>query len=770
MSYQPAENLTNRTFGGLIVAQFLAGFNDQAIHAAAMFYAMHTRILSQDNAITVMPILFYAPWAIFCTWAGYYADRYSKTLTLRLWKISEIVIASALTAGFYIGTNLAEPHIGGWIVMSCVFMMGTHAAFFAPAKYGAMPEILRPHILSRGNGVLESTTFLASILGTVSGGLLFNHFRGNEVWIGVILLVLAVIGAVASFLIAWLPAASPDRPFPINPIKPLVENLGVMFRSRPLALAVIGIAFFVFVVSYMRASMYMHGETRNPRWSEETTSLIVATVALGVGLGSPLAGYLSGGKVELGLVPLGCLGMIGALLISALAIEHTALLVVALIVIGFFSGFYMVPLYTLLQQRAPKKSKGELVATSNFINVTGAITATLLFKGLVLVGIYTSITPEVQVTDPAIIKGHLAVGTLAEDLRLDHHGKVVEVFLELKGGDVINFRAKGLPEDGFQALIERIGDNIDEEPKRRFIDFDDNFFDLNGAPQKGDEVIVSRYELHGARHFVIRKASQPLGKVYDNEKLPSYLFLGAAAMTMGILFLLWRKLPDFFVRSLFWFRSLGKIRLKTVGMQNLPTEGPVILATNCKDMIGCLEMVSATDRTTKVILIDDDKSLQDGVLLRTLAKRNNLIIVRPGVNNNGQASWLEAKMEALHTLANGHLLAISLEHAEYADAIAALVNELRQETGAPLMPVYCGSLDEGVTVVPQRIRVVFGEIVTPGLGIREATAIQAGGPSAIQTGPTPLATASMVEDCRRAIVALGVWIREHDDSAGTEAH
>src|ERR1019366_6720288 len=160
---------------------------------------------------------------------------------------------------------------------------------------------------------------------------------------GVILLVLSVIGALASFLIAWLPASCPERLFPVNQVKPLVGNLKIIFRSRPLALAALGIAFFVFMVAYMRASMYMHGETRNPRWDEQQTSLIVATVALGVGLGSPLAGYLSGGKVELGLVPVGCLGMIAATTICALAINHTAVLVVALIIIGFFSGFYMVP-------------------------------------------------------------------------------------------------------------------------------------------------------------------------------------------------------------------------------------------------------------------------------------------------------------------------------------------------------------------------------------------------------------------------------------------
>ena len=236
-TFHPADNLRSRTFIGLLIAQFLAAFNDQAIHASAMFFDIKTDTFTEAFAIALMPVLFYAPWALFCTLAGYFADRYSKTMTLRLWKISEIVIALTLTAGFFIGTNLQTPQIGGWIVMSCVFLMGTHAAFFAPAKYGAMPEILRPHILSRGNGILESTTFLASILGTVSGGLLFSIFRNNEVWIGVILLILSVIGAIASFMIVWLPAASPEKLFPTNLFKPLVDNLKVMFRSRPLALA-----------------------------------------------------------------------------------------------------------------------------------------------------------------------------------------------------------------------------------------------------------------------------------------------------------------------------------------------------------------------------------------------------------------------------------------------------------------------------------------------------------------------------------------------------
>src|SRR5260370_33265209 len=120
MAFQPAATLHNRTFIGLIVAQFLAGFNDQAIHAMAMFYARHTGILSEAQAISLMPILFYAPWAIFCTISGYLADRFSKTYALIIWKVAEIVISLVLILGFYLGTNLEMPACA-WIVMSAVF-------------------------------------------------------------------------------------------------------------------------------------------------------------------------------------------------------------------------------------------------------------------------------------------------------------------------------------------------------------------------------------------------------------------------------------------------------------------------------------------------------------------------------------------------------------------------------------------------------------------------------------------------------------------------
>src|SRR5262249_61314948 len=132
----PAPTLATRTYVGLLAAQFLAAFNDQAIHAAAMFFAINTHTLSEGAAIAWMPVLFYAPWALFCTLAGYLADRYSKQSSLVFWKVAEVGICLIALAGFWLGTQgsadgfwLFRKAAGPWVVLSTVFLMGMHSAF-----------------------------------------------------------------------------------------------------------------------------------------------------------------------------------------------------------------------------------------------------------------------------------------------------------------------------------------------------------------------------------------------------------------------------------------------------------------------------------------------------------------------------------------------------------------------------------------------------------------------------------------------------------------
>src|SRR6516225_2565369 len=102
-SFRPAKTLRSRTYIGLLIAQFLAAFNDQAIHASAMFFALRKQTLNEATAIALMPILFYAPWALFCTLAGYFADRFSKRNSLVFWKVAEVGITGIALAGFWAG-------------------------------------------------------------------------------------------------------------------------------------------------------------------------------------------------------------------------------------------------------------------------------------------------------------------------------------------------------------------------------------------------------------------------------------------------------------------------------------------------------------------------------------------------------------------------------------------------------------------------------------------------------------------------------------------
>lgn len=524
----PPNALKSRTFVGLLIAQFLAAFNDQAIHAAAMFYAINTHTMTEGAAISLMPVLFYAPWAIFCTAAGYLADRYSKRNALVTWKIAEVAITIVAMAGFWMGRNGYET-IGPWLVLMTVFLMGTHSAFFVPAKYGVMPEILPPDQLSKGNGLLESLSFLAVILGTVTGGVLSYYYLGHEVIIGGVLVVLAIIGAIASFMIRKVPAANPTRPFPRYIYGPIVRNLRTLFALKPLRLAVIGIAFFTFVVAFMRAAVYMLGESQNPRWDELKTSAIVGTVALGIGLGSPLAGWLSGRRVELRLVPLGALGMITACLAAANFMEDVSTLILCIVGIGFFTGFYIVPLFTLLQHKAPPTSKGDMIATSNFINITGAITASVLFYLVLFVTQQSGLVPKI--VDRKESQGEL--------VRLDMvRGRPVYAEVLLDTGNTL---AIGTKAEEYKSLSPReLAQQILENTAKQSVVIE---VDKPLGP-KGSPVKVSRYEVDGVAHYDIVPADSTHTADYDQRQLPRFLFIGAAIMTLMILFVIWRPLKE----------------------------------------------------------------------------------------------------------------------------------------------------------------------------------------------------------------------------------
>jgi MFS family permease len=712
------DTIRNPTFYGLLIAEFLAAFNDQCIHASAMFFAIQKQALNPTQAIALMPILFYAPWALFCTLSAYFADRYSKRTSLIFWKVAEVGITALALAGFWVGATgeSAFAHqAGAWAVMSCVFLMGTHSAFYVPNKYGCLPEIFKPHALPRANGLVESTSFLAIILGTATGGVLSSEFRGREYYIGMILVALALIGTLTSLLIERIPPADPGRKFPgLLPWKlyrPFFSYLATMLRSRPLIIALNNIAFFTFIVAFMRSTMYMHGESQLPRWDEFKTSLVVAVVALGVGLGSPLAGFLSRGRVELGLVPLGAFGMILFCLIAGLFIHTMPVLITCLVLLGFCSGFYIVPLYTLLQHRAPKGSKGASIASSNVINVTGAIMAQLLFFVLVPVTHRIGLAPEVPAAEVY----------RAELVRINRNKVTHQVTgVVLRGPDGETFTLREGPVDQADEegeLFEFLGMGFGGDDVRG------NILHVKDGLQEGQTVLVSRYPLEGRQinAYQVEEGTRARPTpFYNNEDVPRALFIGAALMMLLSMGLFSRNLPDFVARALLWLRMVGRKPVRIANQQNLPTEHAAILVSNCHRFEDAMRLQSCIDRRVRTVLSEEQPPQQRAPVVRLFARLAGMMILPAGQITEAQRRRVvEAGVKDLRT---NNLVVISAPSPDDGPEFEELLAGLRGAGEFPVLPVYYGPPGPGEDPSPEDLslrQVVFGEELPPGVSAEE---------------------------------------------------
>jgi acyl-[acyl-carrier-protein]-phospholipid O-acyltransferase/long-chain-fatty-acid--[acyl-carrier-protein] ligase len=215
---------------------------------------------------------------------------------------------------------------------------------------------------------------MAIILGTVAAGFLAEGFRGCQVWSGAILIVLALVGLTTSLGITRVPAADPGRKFRANFLGDLFGQLGAVRKDRPLALAFLGNTYFNFLGALLLLNLFFYG-AYGLHLSERQISYLNAALALGVGLGSVAAGYLSGGKIEYGLVPLGAFGMsLVCMLLSAPDLTMNASLV-RLALLGFTGGFFIVPVCALLQHRPDPAKKGEMLAAANLLSFVGIFLA-----------------------------------------------------------------------------------------------------------------------------------------------------------------------------------------------------------------------------------------------------------------------------------------------------------------------------------------------------------------------------------------------------------
>ncbi len=347
--------------------QFLGAFNDNLFKIVVSMLAVHA--VTADRAggeLSIVSAVFLLPFLLFSGYAGQLADVYSKRTVLVVSKSLEIVAAGLGLVAFALG------HLQ--ITYAVLFLIALQATFFSPAKYGILPEILPDRDLSRANGLLEMSTFVAIVLGTAIGGYLFDVWTDRLWLIGVMVVAIAVIGTALSFRIPYVPAAAPGRRIDRNPWGEIWTGLASLRRDRVLWLTVIGISYFWFAGALLQLVVILFGK-QVLGVGESWVALLSAFAAIGIGAGSMAAGRLSGDKVELGLAPIGAIGMALFGIFLAQVDRSFAAAATCLMLAGFFGGLFAVPLNALLQQRSAGQEKGRLMATNNFLNMVGIMLA-----------------------------------------------------------------------------------------------------------------------------------------------------------------------------------------------------------------------------------------------------------------------------------------------------------------------------------------------------------------------------------------------------------
>jgi acyl-[acyl-carrier-protein]-phospholipid O-acyltransferase/long-chain-fatty-acid--[acyl-carrier-protein] ligase len=368
-----------RGFWSLIATQFQGAFNDNALKFLVIYLivAMNFPEKQRDFLVLVVGGLFALPFILFSMAGGYFADRYSKRSVTIATKYMEIGVMSFAAAALALRSLPMEA--------AAVFLISTQAALFGPSKYGLLPELLYEEKLSWGNGVIELGTFLAAITATMAAGFLAVAFRGRQMWSGILLLGFTCMGLLTSLGISRLPAADPARRFRWNPLGDLSAQAGIIRKDRILTWAIVGNTYLWFLAALLQFTIVIYGHDIL-RINETQISYLQAAVGIGIGIGSLAAGYLSGGKIEYGLIPLGAIGMtVFSLLVSrhGLTLRHVAALLGFL---GFFGGFYAVPLNALIQHRPAPENKGGIIAAANLLSFVGVFLAAgayyLLASGL----------------------------------------------------------------------------------------------------------------------------------------------------------------------------------------------------------------------------------------------------------------------------------------------------------------------------------------------------------------------------------------------------
>lgn len=379
-------SLRSGSFQGLLITQLLGAANDNILRWLVIGVGKQYVDKSQVGWILMAGTAsFVLPYLLLAAPAGYLADRFSKQRVIVACKLAEIAIMVVAIIAILIGSVS--------LLLLVVALMGAQSALFGPSKLGSIPEMLDESRISAANGLIGLTTVISAAIGTAVGNWLATATgeMGQERWwlSASVLVGTAIAGWGASLLIAYLPVANPRRTFPWDAAQQTIRDLRELFRRKDIFRVALGIMFFWSLAGLAQLNIDQFAAEGGTTRQTQVIPLLIALV-VGVGLGSVLAGVWSGGRVELGILPLGAggLAMTAFLLFTVEGtlvdpgVDWTASYIAAsflLFLLGFFGGLFDVPLAAYMQHYSPTASRGSILAASNFLTFSGVLFVAVAF-------------------------------------------------------------------------------------------------------------------------------------------------------------------------------------------------------------------------------------------------------------------------------------------------------------------------------------------------------------------------------------------------------
>ena len=394
--------LKEKRFSPFFVTQFLGAFNDNVFKNALIILIAFKGVQLSGGGANIDLLtnlsagLFILPFFLFSATAGQWIDKKEKAQLIRFIKLMEVVIMLGAAYAFYIGAIYA--------LIALLFLMGMQSTFFGPAKYSYIPQHLDDTELVAGNALVQSGTFIAILIGTMTGGILIADDDGRQ-WVAIVIVVLALLGYLSSRYIPHTPSLEPDLKINWNPLTETWRNIAFIHRDRVVFLSVLGISWFWFLGATYLVQLPNYTKT-TLAGNEQVVTLLLTFFTLGIGGGSLLCNWLSGQKVEPGLVPFGSIGLslFGIDLFLAqpeftpqvlmgvaefINQPDSLRIMIDVLMIGLFGGFYIVPLFSLIQQRSEPQHLSRIIAGNNIFNALLMVLSAIM--AIVLLGSGVSI-------------------------------------------------------------------------------------------------------------------------------------------------------------------------------------------------------------------------------------------------------------------------------------------------------------------------------------------------------------------------------------------